>query len=84
MQISASELNNPAGYRLSTNLVVPRPVTWVAMQREPGIVNLALGLLAAPSVRIRTPLPADSPTILKCALRQQVPAGDNVLFICEA
>lgn len=55
-----------------------------AAEYPPHMSELALaGVQSAPSIKVRTPRVAESPASLECALRQQVPVGDNLLFIGE-
>ena len=41
MQIDPSQYSPADGYKLLTNLVVPRPIAWVTSQNPNGVVNLA-------------------------------------------
>jgi flavin reductase (DIM6/NTAB) family NADH-FMN oxidoreductase RutF len=55
-----------------------------AAEYPPQVSELeSAGLHAAPSTRISTPRLLESPASLECVLRQQVPTGDNILFIGE-
>lgn len=55
-----------------------------AAEFPPGISELeAAGLRSAPSLLIATPRLAESAASLECVLRQQVPVGDNIMFIGE-
>lgn len=55
-----------------------------AAEYPPQVSELeSAGLTALPSARIHTPRLAESPASFECILRQQVPAGDNIIFIGE-
>jgi flavin reductase (DIM6/NTAB) family NADH-FMN oxidoreductase RutF len=41
MQIDPAQHSNADGYKLLTNLVVPRPIAWVTSRNANGLVNLA-------------------------------------------
>ncbi|MBS1230407.1 MAG: flavoprotein oxygenase family-like protein [Proteobacteria bacterium] len=41
MQIDPAQHSTADGYKLLTNLVVPRPIAWVSSQSPDGVINLA-------------------------------------------